>query len=159
MLVIIACWEGGRGVGGRGVEGYVIAATLAVQPIPLLWPLHFCFQFWVRGTLLLSGRTEATLTRRGEAGHTCLSLGNALVLKKAPLQLQLQECLLRKKGRKAEVKCYRREGHGKDVGPVAQDRNVNDVRMTSRFYCEIIELMWRWKITDCIGHAHLVPLG
>lgn len=133
-------------------------ATLAVQPIPPLWPLYFCLQFWVRGTLLLSGRTEATLTRGGEAGHTCLRLGNALVLKKL-CSCNSRNAILEKKGREVEVKCYGREGHGKDVGPVAQDINVNDVCVTSRFYCEIVELMWQWKSTDCTGHAHLVPLG
>lgn len=38
----------------------VIADMPADQPMPPLWPLHFCLQFWLRCTLFLSGRTEAS---------------------------------------------------------------------------------------------------
>lgn len=54
LLVIIADMNGGG----------VIAGALADQPMPPLWPLHFCLQVWVRFTLFLSGRTEATAAGR-----------------------------------------------------------------------------------------------
>lgn len=149
-LLLLPAGRGGRG--GRGLHhcGYTgcpgDTSSLAFVFLPsVLGQRHTVTVRQNRGYANTRGR-----------GRSHFSLGNALVLKKL-CSCNSRNAFLEKKAERLRLNVTGEKSHSKDVGPVAQDRNVNDVRVTSRFYCEIVELMWRWKSTDCIGVYIHIP--
>lgn len=80
------------------------------------------------------------LTHGSEAGHTCLGLGHALVLKK----LFSCKCVLRKREERLRLNVTDEKAtKGKKLVP--QDKNVNGVCKSLWFYCTIFVWTWSWK--------------